>query len=273
MTMKALGVLTVAAAALSAQPPQIGGFRGMQYEVTGRRAFTPQVKGSPYSAQEVTETVQTLPDGSKIRNTVSSSVYRDVEGRVRLERTVSRPGAKTQSKSISIVDPVAGVQYEMDTQSKQARKMSFQARQFNGAQTPGQGGPKGRPGPKPDAAAARGQNSSRPKPVVEALGHQNFDGVDAEGTRMTTTIPAGTVGNEAAIQIITERWYSTELQQTVMTRHVDPRVGETVYKLTNISRANPESSLFTVPSDFAVSESTMKGGPKGGPQHRPGPPQ
>jgi hypothetical protein len=269
MTMKALGLLAVAAAAVSAQPPQIGDFRGMQYEVTGRRAFTPQVKGSPYSAQEVTESVQTLADGSKIRHTVSGSVYRDVEGRVRLEHTVNRPGAKTQSKAISIVDPIAGVQYELNSDAKQARKMTFQARQFNGPQGPGQG-PKGRPGPMANAAGGPrggGKDSSRPKPVVEALGHQSFDGVDAEGTRMTTTIPAGTVGNEAALQIITERWYSAELQQTVMTRHVDPRVGETVYKLTNISRANPDASLFTVPSDFAVSETAMKGGP----QHRPAP--
>lgn len=260
MTIKVLALLATAAAAVSAQPPQIGDFRGMQYEVTGRRAFTPQVKGSPYSAQEVTESVQTLSDGSKIRHTVSGSVYRDIEGRVRVERAVSRPGSKAQSKAISIVDPIAGVQYELNSDAKQARKMTFQAHQFNGA--PGHG-------PKPNAAGlSRGGNaSSRPKPVVESLGHQSFDGVDAEGTRMTTTIPAGTVGNDAPLQIITERWFSTELQQTVMTRHIDPRVGETTYKLTNISRANPDASLFTVPSDFAVSEGAMKGGP----QRRPAP--
>jgi hypothetical protein len=51
--------------------------------------------------------------------------------------------------------------------------------------------------------------------------------------RTTITIPAGEIGNERAIEIVSERWYSPELQLVVMTRHSDPRTGETVYRLTN----------------------------------------
>jgi hypothetical protein len=78
--------------------------------------------------------------------------------------------------------------------------------------------------------------------------------VDADGTRTTITIPAGEIGNERAIEIVSERWYSPELQLVVMTRHSDPRTGETVYRLTNINRTEPVKSLFEVPSDYTIKE-------------------
>lgn len=40
----------------------------------------------------------------------------------------------------------------------------------------------------------------------------------------------------------------------VMTRHSDPRSGETVYRLTNINRAEPDRSLFEVPADYTLKE-------------------
>jgi TonB family protein len=86
----------------------------------------------------------------------------------------------------------------------------------------------------------------------ESLGRQTIEGVEADGTRTTVTIPAGAIGNERAIQIVSERWYSPELQTVVMTKHSDPRFGETTYRLTNISRADPDRSLFEVPAGFDV---------------------
>jgi hypothetical protein len=93
--------------------------------------------------------------------------------------------------------------------------------------------------------------------VKEQLGKQLIEGVEAEGTRTTLTIPAGEIGNERAIEIVTERWYSPELQLVVMTKHSDPRNGETTYKLTNINRSEPARSLFEVPAGFTVKEMQM----------------
>ncbi|MGH9763934.1 MAG: hypothetical protein ACREAC_24130, partial [Blastocatellia bacterium] len=89
---------------------------------------------------------------------------------------------------------------------------------------------------------------------TEDLGTQSFDGVDAQGTRTTMTIPAGKIGNEAPIQIVDERWYSPDLQVVVMTRHNDPQSGETIYKLTNVNRGEQPASLFTVPSDYTMKD-------------------
>ena len=100
--------------------------------------------------------------------------------------------------------------------------------------------------------------------VKEQLGKQIIEGVEAEGTRTTVTIAAGEIGNERPIEIVSERWYSPELQLVVMTRNSDPRSGETTYKLTNINRSEPAKSLFEVPSDY-----TIKEGPGIGPKIAP----
>jgi hypothetical protein len=90
--------------------------------------------------------------------------------------------------------------------------------------------------------------------TTEKLGKQNVEGVEAEGTRTTITIPAGTIGNERPIEIVNERWYSEDLHTVVMTRHADPRSGESVYRLTNIQRAEQPHALFEVPADYQVKE-------------------
>jgi len=90
------------------------------------------------------------------------------------------------------------------------------------------------------------------EPKSESLGKQAIDGIEAEGTRSTITIPAGEIGNEREIRIVNERWYSKELQSVIMSKHSDPRVGDNSYKLTNIKRGDPHPSLFEVPSDYTL---------------------
>ncbi|MFN7931050.1 MAG: energy transducer TonB [Blastocatellia bacterium] len=88
----------------------------------------------------------------------------------------------------------------------------------------------------------------------ESLGKQNIEGVECEGTRETSTIAAGAMGNEQPINIITESWYSPELQITVLRKFNDPRYGEDVYRLSNINRAEPNKDLFVVPADYTIKE-------------------
>ena len=84
----------------------------------------------------------------------------------------------------------------------------------------------------------------------KSLGTRDFDGVKADGTQTTHTIPAGTIGNEKPIVITRERWFSAELQLVVFVRNFDPRAGETTYRLTNVRRGEPPADLFRVPVDF-----------------------
>ena len=277
------------------------------------------VNGAPYSAQAVTDTTQTLSDGNRIINKSTATIYRDSEGRTRREQTLRVIGpfatAGEPPQTIFINDPVAGVNYALDTRLKVAHKMPpmrFDFKMRLPEEGPGAGigsgvgggvgirtgGPMPPPppgmsapmvfertAPPPganmrtsgptqvapnDGAAMVFERSVAPPPPGEggmvfqwqgareenarneSLGKQLIEGVEAEGTRKTIEIPAGEIGNERPIDIVFERWYSPELQVVVMTKHSDPRFGETTYRLTNINRTEPVHELFEVPADYTL---------------------
>jgi hypothetical protein len=137
---------------------------------------------------------------------------------------------------ILINDPVAGAHYVLDVQDHTARKLPFRE------------GPPPPAGPPPEFADS-------PDPVLnESLGKQTIEGVEAEGTRATITIPVGRIGNDRPIKIVSERWFSPELKIVVLSKHNDPFAGENVYRLSSISRDEPPLTLFTVPPDYRVTE-------------------
>jgi hypothetical protein len=103
---------------------------------------------------------------------------------------------------------------------------------------------------KPAVKISTNEDKKGPKSSTESLGVQTIEGVTVEGTRTTTTIPMGTIGNDRDINVVYEKWYSKELQMTVFSKHTDPRFGEQTYRLSNISRENPPISLFSPPADF-----------------------
>jgi hypothetical protein len=100
--------------------------------------------------------------------------------------------------------------------------------------------------------AAEVKQLARPAGVGESLGKRMIEGLNSDGTRETSTIDAGSIGNDRAIQIVSERWYSPELQTVVQSRHADPRTGEETFKLINVNRSDPPAYLFQVPANFQM---------------------
>ena len=92
----------------------------------------------------------------------------------------------------------------------------------------------------------------------EDLGQQSIEGVSATGTRTTSTIAAGAIGNLQPIKVVSEQWFSPDLQLLVMTKHSDPRTGDTTYRLQGVVRAEPDRSLFTLPADYTLKESGIR---------------
>jgi hypothetical protein len=91
-----------------------------------------------------------------------------------------------------------------------------------------------------------------PYAPAEELGEQVLEGLLVQGTRMKDTIPAGVMGNERPIEIVTERWYSKDIDAMVLQRFADPRFGETVYQLVNVVRGDPSPDLFQVPQGYEL---------------------
>jgi len=106
---------------------------------------------------------------------------------------------------------------------------------------------------------------------AEDLGEQVLEGLLVKGERLTDTIPAGAAGNERAIDIVTERWYSKDIEAIVRHRFFDPRVGETTYELVNVVRGDPSPDLFQVPQGYEI-VTELNLGPRVNLQLEPGSP-
>lgn len=274
------------------------------------------VKGAPYSAQAISESIQTLAGGNRIVRRNTSTDYRDSEGRTRRDQTISTVGnfaASGEPAQMTFInDPVAGVNYILDAKNKTVRKLDYGVRMIaekkaieakidamkkSGdpqaatdaakmevmktkieARKAESGDPQSAAANEriaiEKAAAAAGpefrfemkvappgmpggfgvMKKDAKNTKTESLGKQTIEGVECEGTRSTTTIAAGEIGNELPIEIVFERWYSPELQTVVMSKQSDPRFGENTYRLTNINRSEQPHTLFEVPADYTLQE-------------------
>lgn len=207
------------------------------------------VTGAPYSAQVTTEHTETLADGNQIDQKNSVMVYRDGQGRTRREETLSAIGPYSAQGNppqvIFINDPVAGVSYVLDPVDKTAHKFMLPPKQTR----PANALPFRQGGPNANSVS---------------LGSQTMEGLLVQGTQYTRTIPAGRMGNAQPIQIVTTRWFSSQLSIDVQTQTVDPMRGKTTTSVTNINPAEPSASLFQLPSDYTLQQGNFRG-------RRPGP--
>jgi hypothetical protein len=238
--------------------------KGIGMHLESRMDVAP-VKGAPFCANIATDHTQSFADGNRIHTTENSMVCRDSEGRTRREANLNLLGASSQAsapKLITISDPVAGVRYLLDSQEKVAHKMPLPLASNVAAQVPvpkdervfimqRADGPEGQvTGNMVFQRTVRGPNE--PAPKTENLGDQTINGINATGTRVTTTIPSGKMGNDKPIVVTSERWYSPDLKATIMTKHDDPWAGELKTEFTNVNTSEPDPSLFMVPSDYKI---------------------
>jgi hypothetical protein len=88
----------------------------------------------------------------------------------------------------------------------------------------------------------------------EDLGIQMMEGVMVHGVRLVRNIPASASGTGQPVETTDEFWYSAELHMNVLITHTDPRDGEQTFKLTRVTRGEPDPQLFQVPEDFTIVE-------------------
>lgn len=195
----------------------------------------PLVSGHPYSA--VARTVTKSPDGTHVDRSVTQTIYRDDQGRVRRE---INGGA-----NISILDPAAGIGYNLNVEQKIAMKRTLAAPMIE-SQT--------RIPTQSLVDLARAQASRRSNMTVDDLGTQVVSGVSAQGVRVTTTVPAGTFGNDRDLKTVVDRWVSIDLHVLVKSVTTDSRSGPTTYELTSLVMGAPDPALFQVPAGYTVQE-------------------
>lgn len=271
-------------------------FMGGPIDILGASGNVPGtvVENKAYSADSITESTQVLLDGNRIVSRNEAHVARDAAGRTRLEQTLRGIGgaatALEPATLITINDPVAKLSYMLDPVARTARRMRPLALQMRRPiAAPGDGDEiRGLPGPVTTAPsivrnpgpagatlqAAAGVVQFRLQGAPDALdmssrtedlGEQVLEGLTTRGERTTRTIPAGAVGNERAIEIVTEQWYAPDIEAVVLRRSTDPRFGEVVYRLVNVVQGEPAATLFAVPSGYEINDDAGVPGLPGAP--------
>lgn len=241
------------------------------------------VKGAPYSAEAITE----FASGGTTTLRTITRIYRDSEGRERREesldtQTTQNPAAQ-RPPTISIFNPVDGSNYTLNVLQHTAVRMPLPGAQRSGASFAGGGGPgiqptitfTPAPGPAGDGAQSpqvviqQGNHlevtgpslSPGPPPLpkqpegrrVETLEPKIIEGLRAEGVRIIEPVPVNSGGRQAG-EIVTETWTSPELKITLLNQRTDPRGGDMSYRLTQISRSEPDAKLFQIPEGYTVQE-------------------
>jgi hypothetical protein len=219
------------------RPPQAqdGGTR----EVLESIAIPPLVN-APFSGTLVTEWTRPMADGGSYTLTNRRRIARDSAGRIYEERWLLVPKGsdiKSHMNFIQIADPINRTLYTCSIFHKTCDLTAY------------------RP-----AASAAFEDEPPPPPgrsndgthTVENLGTKNLFGLDTIGTRQTTTIPQGTVGNDRPIQIVLEFWHSPRLGFNLESLRSDPRLGTQKFTITELDTVDPDRQLFTVPDGYQV---------------------
>jgi hypothetical protein len=181
------------------------------------------VRGKPFSATEERRSLQILQNGTRIENNQTNRLFRDSEGRTRVEE---------MNGTATIFDPATNRRVELNPTARTARSVNNYQLAVRGALTV-------------TPATAQGATTE-----TENLSAQMVNGVPAQGVRMTMTIPRGQIGNDREIRVVTERWVSNDLQMLIKSSNTDPRFGDTSYQLTGIVEREPDASLFQIPAGY-----------------------
>jgi hypothetical protein len=223
-----------------------------EYTVTYTVTLPPVPKtifqGHPYSGEETHQQIQKLPDGSSLTQPGQSAIlYRDSAGRMRTERTLLRPlSANPVNLPVvaEIFDPVTGYIYYLDSVNKIAHRMVWPRESMRFQNVPLL------IGTFPTGTSAGPNSTTKSEP----LGTKILDGIEAQGRRMTTAYTAGAMGNDRPMVMTTEIWISPELGVTILSKSSSPMTGDNISAILNISRAEPDSSLFQIPRDYKIQD-------------------
>jgi len=230
----AFAVLSSAAAfcqeTASTPPP----YRGVEQHIAG--VFVTPVPNVPFSATVEVESSQVLPDGSAEQKKTFNNIARDSAGRIYNERRTLVPSSFNGTPrivSMHLYDPQNRQSTFMDPVTHIARQSVLSKAEMD-------------PSRQVTNSSAQGED----------LGGDTMENVEVHGTRRSKTIPAQFSGTGQAIVVTDEYWYSEELHLNMLVKHNDPRTGEQTVTVTHVNRAEPDQTMFQVPSSYNIVDET-----------------
>ena len=258
-----LGVTAIAGLAL---PSASQAVRGRTTTVaTGDSSHAARL---PYTAEYKITHVKILANGSTITNESTRVEALDTQGRMLNSRT-SVPVSENQKATtlVSIYDPVAHTTSNWTVPGKRATvtKMpepgavrtpcASTSATTSGTTSSVTSGVVSSVFTSSGTGSSSATGARREPPVVEDLGIETIQGVEARGRRTTFTTPAGAIGNNEPLVRTTEVWFATEPGlRTLIARQItdDPQMGKTTTELTSFTQGEPDASLFQPPSEYEI---------------------
>jgi hypothetical protein len=205
------------------------------------------IVGFPITATINAENIYTDDHGKSIALRFRSKIYRDSKGRTRLEfdpTPLGEPAKPGWSLMIEIYDPTTGTYFTLYPSTK-----AFD-------QSP-------RPDEKPQQFYDEPIISNKIDPRLllplrhkevtqRELAHDVVGGMVVRHGRESIKVPPKYEGNKTGYKTLTDYWFSQELQAFVLVKRTGPGKSQHTVNLSDISRDEPNPSLFTVPPDYRL---------------------
>ncbi|MGB9236212.1 MAG: hypothetical protein WCC04_17535 [Terriglobales bacterium] len=199
---------------------------------------------TPYTAEYRIVQVQTLANGNTITRESTEVTAVDSQGRRMTSTTTPASENRTPRTEFSVFDPVARTITHWSSPGKRATVRQIGAGHGCSAATEDE--------PRRSHSLTGAPHG---RPTVEQLGMASIQGIEARGTRTTTTIPAGEVGNEAPLVRTAEVWNAIAVGlKGLLVREItdDPRSGKWDRELTRIEQSDPDPSVFQPPDGYEI---------------------
>ncbi len=213
----------------------------------------------PYSITLRTTHEQKFADGNAIHGMVVTHQVRDSAGRTRGETTmlcnIGPDGQLRPTFNISVNDAVTrtSMSWQVNGIGEKIARVQHQA---DPQSTPA--APPNPPTEEQRRQSALAQEHWRKNTRHEALGTRTIAGVLCDGSRQITTTPAGEQGNDQPIELSTEVWIAHDSGISMLHIEDDPRTGRTTTEVMDLSRNEPDPSLFAPPPGYKLQEQVTR---------------
>jgi len=220
---------------IQAQAPMRAPDGGTNYRVDGVDLLP--LPGMPLTGKSSIQWTRTLEDGSAVTVHLEANLARDNAGRMYRERRSFVPANSDQESrlnEIMLFDPSARTKTTCTLATKKCVVIDYYPRKDFFLQPPG-----------PFANGTRSLTR-------EDLGQDSVNGLSVVGTRETTTINAGVVGNERPLVSTREFWYAASIRTNLQVTRIDPREGKQTISLIDLAQGEPDERTFEIPKGYSV---------------------
>jgi len=221
----------------SAPATQDGGVREVLESIA-----IPPIPHVPFFATLDTEATKYTADGATMTFVNERHIARDTQGRIYEERWFLVPkngNVKSTMNWIQIADPKQRTLYNCSPQRQICDLVVYDPASDLGAASPAKGTSRILPNDQGNVA-------------WEDLGNRNIAGIDTVGARETTTMNAGTLGNDQPLTSVREYWHSDQLGINLLSIRTGPMFGKQTFTITEITPGEPDPQLFELPAGYTI---------------------